>query len=164
MAAQPDYRIAKSSVAGMDDGHLFWAVIAKAWPDVQEPDVSKKLPHATPGQRAILSLTIFIREIDNGGFEQFFHNSSGDIVVEVIAGFVCLGSPENAEVVRQALRFFGPGGATASRSTRCDVLERTSRAEREAYFEPLDKKFYGEKRLWPLFRRYLDQHPDEFFV
>jgi hypothetical protein len=148
----------------MDDGQLFWAVIAKAWPDVEEPDDRKKLQHATAGQRAILATTIFIRELDNGGFEQFFYNSSGDIADEVIAGFVRLGSPEHAGVVRQALAFFGPNGATANQSARRDMLQRTSKADKDAFFEPLSQKLYGESRLWPLYRQYLDQHPTEFFT
>ncbi len=164
MSAQPDYRIPRSSVENVSDGKLFWSVIAKVWPDVQEPDVSKKLQFATTGQRAILATTLFMRELDNGGFEQFFHNESGDIVDEVISGFVCIGSPENAEVVRQALSFFGPNCGTADQTARCDMLDRASTADKDAFFEPLNKKLYGETRLWPLFRRYVDQHPNEFFI
>lgn len=164
MSTRPDYRIPASSVSGMDDGHLFWAVIEKAWPDVQEPDLSKKLMHATPGQKAILAITIFIRELDNGGFEQFFWNESGDIANEVIAGFLRLGSPEHAEVVRRATRFFGSISSTPKQAARREYLSQATMADKESYFEPLSETLYGEPRLWPLFRRYLDQHPEEFFI
>ena len=164
MSSKIDYRIPKASIEGKSEDAVFWAVIAKAWPDAEEFDVTKKLQFATPGQRAILATTLFIREVDNGGLEQFFHNETGDIAQEVILGFERLGSPENAEIVRQALTFFGPGSAIASQSARRDSLQKTSRTEKDGFFEPLNQKLYGEPRLWPLFRRYLDQHPDEFFV
>jgi hypothetical protein len=158
-----DYRISASSVVGMNDGNLFWTIIEPVWPDVQDPEISTKLSRATPGQKAILAATIFVRELDNGGFAQFFWNESGDVVAEVIAGFERLGSPDRANVVRQALTFFGSNVSVADQQVRRDLLDKRSRADKDAFFDPLNEKLYGEMRLWPLFRRYLEQHPEEFF-
>lgn len=160
----PDYRISSASVAGMDDDALFWAVIENARPDVAEPDVMQKLQHCTPGQRALLSITLFIREVDNGGLEQFFWNSSGDVGDEVMTGFDRLGAPQKADILRRALAFFNSASATPDQATRRQLLGRHSEGEKDAFFEPLNKQLYGETKLWPLFRRYLDAHPDEFFV
>jgi hypothetical protein len=64
---QTDYRIPRTSVEGMNDSSLFWAVIEKAWPDVEHPEVTEKLHNCTPGQIALLAITLFIREVNNGG-------------------------------------------------------------------------------------------------
>ncbi len=162
MAAR-DYRIPFSSVAGMGHGELFWAVIEEAWPDDREPDVMRRLHDCTPGQRAILSITLFIREVDNGGLEQFFWNSCGEVGDEVIVGFERLGAPEKAEIVRQALTFFNAATSTPEQAVRRELLSRKSRPEQQVFFEALNEKLYGEEDLWPLFSRYLDAHPNEFF-
>ena len=148
----------------MDDGALFWAIIKRAWPDATMPDMKQRMKYCTPGQRALLTITLFIREVDNGGLEQFFWNSSGDVGDEVIAGFYRLGSPERAEIIRQALAFFDSASTTPDHATRRRILAARTRAEKDAFFEPLNEQLYGETKLWPLFRRYLDEHLEEFFV
>jgi hypothetical protein len=163
MASLPDFRIPLTSVAGMDDPELLWAVINQAWPDVAEPDVMKRLQYCTPGQRALLSITLFIREVDNGGLEQFFWNSSGEIADEVISGFERLDALDKAAVIRQALIFFSSARSTPDQTVRREFLSARSRSEVKAFFEPLNEKLYGESKLWPLFKRYIDQHPQEFF-
>jgi hypothetical protein len=159
MSSPIDYRIPRKSVYGTSDGNLFWTVIEKVWPDIAEPDEMKRLQHATPGQAALFVVTLFIREVDNGGLEQFFWNSSGDLGDEVIKGFERLGSPERAEIVRQALTFFNSAPSTPNQSVRREFLSKKSKVEKNAFFEPLN-----ENLLWPLLRRYLDNHPEEFFV
>lgn len=163
MSSEPDYRIRFASVSGMDDSSLVWAVIAKVWPHVADPNEWARMRHATPGQRAILATTLFIRELDNGGFEQFFWNGSGDIVNEVVTGFRQLGLNDDAQIVQEAATFFGSKPGTATQAERRDLLAKASTAVTNAFFEPLNKKLYGESRLWPLFRRYIDLHPEEFF-
>jgi hypothetical protein len=162
MAPLPDYRIPHASVTGINDHELFWALINQAWPDVAEPDVMKRLQYCTPGQRALLAITLFIREVDNGGLEQFFWNSSGEVGDEVVTGFERLGAPDKAEVVRQALTFFN-SRSTPDQTLRRECLSGKSRAELQGFFEPLNERLYGESKLWPLFKRYVDRHPEDFF-
>jgi len=46
-------------------------------------------------------------EVCNGGFHQFFHNSTGVLAPEALAGFRAIGLHEWAEILQQAMRFFG---------------------------------------------------------
>ena len=163
MIAKPDYRIPFAAVSGVSQGTFFWRIIEKAWPDIEEPDEMKRLGFATPGQRAILAITLFIREVDNGGLQQFFGNSTGQICDEVIVGFERLGAPDYAATVRQALSFFGPVRVTPDQAARSARLSSLPRPERDAFFDPLDEKLFGETRLWPIFKLYVDKHPEEFF-
>jgi len=72
VSVAPDYRIPFVSVLGASQEDLFERVIENAWPDLAEPDTMKRLGYATPGQRALLAITLFMREVDNGGLQQFF--------------------------------------------------------------------------------------------
>ncbi len=165
MSSQPDYRISASDVTGMDDGGFAWAIIEKAWPDVQEPDISVKCKNATRGQRAVLAATLCQREVDNGGLEQFFQNETGDIVAEVISGFEALGMKDRADLLRRARAFFPANVQVEDQQSRRNYLAGVPASTRSAFFDPLDQEFYAdsEPKLWPHFRKYVDQHPEEFF-
>ena len=46
-------------------------------------------------------------EVLNGGFGQFFSNSTGVLAPEAVAAFKALGMPKTAAAVEQAMSFFG---------------------------------------------------------
>ena len=160
--ATTDYRIPRRSTDGMNDGSLFWAVIERAWPDVEQPDVFQKLRNCTSGQRALLAITMFIREVDNGGLEQFFGNTSGDLAPEVIRGFELLGAFDKANVLRSAMAFFGIAEPFPPRTVRRQLVRAKDKSEIESVIEPLNRQLYGEQELWPLFRKYLEAYPVSF--
>jgi hypothetical protein len=47
-------------------------------------------------------------EVLNGGFAQFFWNSTGVVAPEAVRGFRALGQPKTAETLQRALARFGP--------------------------------------------------------
>ena len=46
-------------------------------------------------------------EVRNGGFRQFFGNSTGVLAPEAVEGFRAIGLPECAELLAEAMRYFG---------------------------------------------------------
>lgn len=75
-------------------------------------------------------------EVLNGGFVQFFANSTGVLAPEAIEGFKAIGMPKTAELVTEALTTLGPT-YPRSRSTR----HRGLRAF-EAVLDKLDGQFF----------------------
>ena len=159
-----DFRISRSSVDGLDDSHLFWAVIEPVWPDASVDDELKHIASATPGQRAIYVATLFIREVDNGGLAQFFSNSSGMYTEELLKGLRLLGADQYASVVEQASRIFPEGKVPIDREERANLMRAIPKGELKQVLEPLEDELFGEERLWPFFRKYIELHPQEFFV
>jgi hypothetical protein len=150
----------------LSDDRLCWAVIERFWPDVN-CDQQARIAAGTPGQRAIYALTVFAREVDNGGLEQFFWNSSGDLYPQVLAGLARVGADDRTAILRTAASFFDDEQTVHRRSLRQAKLSAASRDEKEAFFGPLTHQLYGQKRgveleLMPLFVRYINNHPDEF--
>ncbi len=54
--------------------------------------------------RLVYLLWIFGGEIDNGGFDQFFTNSSGNHAAEVVSGLETIGAADSHRLLRRAMR------------------------------------------------------------
>src|SRR3954469_7873166 len=62
------------------------------------------------------------REVNNGGFEQFFANSSGDTSAETHAALETIGAPAAASLVKSAAGVFPGGAPPADRDARLEML------------------------------------------
>ena len=76
-------------------------------------------------------------EVCNGGLEQFFHNTTGLLAPEALAAFHAIGIPSWADVLLEAMSFFG-------HSYPRERLKRmTQLAKDQRPFRELDKRFYA---------------------
>jgi hypothetical protein len=85
-------------------------------------------------------------EVCNGGFHQFFTNSTGVLAPEALAGFKAIGVIEWASLLEEAMRFFGEP-YPREREVREERLSKVSGKEREHWdpFFALDDRFYEWK-------------------
>ncbi len=166
--SKKDYRIPKLYVQNLDEEALFWAVIEPIWPDNSIKDELEHISQGTPGQRALYATTLFMREVDNGGLEQFFWNSSGLYSEEVLKGFQQLGMDHHAELVKKAFSFFPDGKVPIDWERRRDYLESkgfdSAVDQVKDFLAPLNEELYGEEKLYPYFKRYIESHNKEFFL
>lgn len=158
-----DYRISRASVQGMDDSELFWALIEPLWPTQRVLDELCHLAAATPGQQALYTVTLFIREVDNGGLTQFFKNSSGIYTEAVRDGLRLLAADQHAAAFEAAIAFFPHGRVPVDRDARSNAVQAIIDERGKKAFRDLDKQLFGERRLWPFFRSYVEAHPEDFF-
>lgn len=88
-----------------------------------------------PDSAVIYAVQFCQSEICNGGFHQFFFNSTGVLAPEAIEAFTRLGMPDTAQVVRQACeRLESP--YPRERSSRKALLNGIN-------FRDLDDRFYN---------------------
>ena len=80
-------------------------------------------------------------EVNNGGFLQFFWNSSGDLAEETVDSLVKLGAHNTASIVQAAIDNFGKPGAPKDRERRQVVLEELEQAG-QLKLDSLDSEFY----------------------
>ena len=64
------------------------------------PDIGQALAGRNPDERAFLSLVMCSAEIDNGGFEQLFGNSSAAIALHGVEGARRFGLPKHAVIMQ----------------------------------------------------------------
>src|SRR5262249_34399886 len=80
----------------------------------------------------------------NGGFHQFFSNSTGVLAPEALQAFRAMGLPEWGACLEEAMRFFG-STYPRDRSVRDQLLAQvTGKASRERdHFRNVDDRFFA---------------------
>ena len=80
-------------------------------------------------------------EVNNGGFDQFFFNSTGDRTAETVVALEAIGANAVAEIARAAIAKFPQGDVPADRDARQELLEQVS-PDGEAFARE-DEAFYA---------------------
>ncbi len=161
-----DFRINKSQINGLDDYNILWAVIEPIWPSTDQEDTIEFISQGTKGQQAIFSITLFIREVDNGGLEQYFFNCSGKYINMVIDGLELINAVDHLKVLREAIQLFPNSIVPLDRNERCKIMNKMLKKIKQdetEYFERFNKELYGEKRLKAYFIKYINEHERDFF-
>jgi len=92
-------------------------------------------------ERVILAVEAVEREVNNGGFSQFFVNSSNETTPYIVKSFNSIGCPQTAELCQQAIDLLGVEDITdpdALEDAACDVDDALM--ER---FNALDDTYYA---------------------
>ncbi|MCX2740256.1 DMP19 family protein [Pontibacter anaerobius] len=85
----------------MDDAHL--AVIELDTRVYELSEYGDDLSKLTEPQKVLLFVENVEREVNNGGFNQFFWNSSGDYAHESLAALEVIGAKKTADIIRRAI-------------------------------------------------------------
>jgi len=102
------------------------------------------------------------REINNGGFNQYFYNSSGDFAHETITSLRTIGANKTADILQQAIDQFPKSTAPKDRTKRQEILEKIEDTADEVW-EQLDQAFYKyEDHLYDLNIEYIKQNRSSF--
>ncbi len=102
------------------------------------------------------------REINNGGFNQYFCNSSGDNAHETILSLKTIGADKTASILQKAIDQFPNKTVPKDREERTEIVEQIEEAADEIWNE-LDQKFYEyEDDLNTLNIEYIKKHKDFF--
>lgn len=101
-------------------------------------------------------------QVNNGGFHQYFFDTSGETAVRVESALIAIAARKAAAIVREAVALF-PGGMPPS-----DMLERRRRLELAdervlARWNELDQAFFSyPDPLTDLLHAFVEKHPEEF--
>ena len=102
------------------------------------------------------------REINNGGFNQYFFNSSGDFAHETIHSLNEIKAFKTVDILKEAMALFPGGEVPADRRKRQELLvDIQDNAEQK--WNELDQAFYCyEDDLNNLNMEYLRENKDKF--
>ena len=119
----------------------------------------ERLDALNPHQRIIYVTQTLEQEVNNGGFSQYFYNSSGDLANELVDAFTAIGAPKTAAICEKALSPF-KGAVPTDRTERQSKLDRI---RGDKLWEKCDDAFYEyEEDLEDLNRSYILAHPESF--
>jgi hypothetical protein len=117
----------------------------------------------TQSERSAFALQWLYREVNNGGFNQFFFNDAGRLAGDALRGMEFLGVRDAAGILRRAMSVFPGGVVPVDQSERREFLCDSLTDEQEALLEQLDAEFYSASEpVSDLLRAYIEQHPEEF--
>ena len=80
-------------------------------------------------------------EVNNGGFSQFFYNSSGNFSNELVGAFTAIGANATAAICQKAISAFGRD-IPVDRDEREEMLDELESDEFNEILEECDKAFY----------------------
>ena len=81
-------------------------------------------------------------EVNNGGFSQFFYNSSGNFSNELIGAFSAIGANATADICRKAIAAFGRD-IPVDRNERQEMLFELESDEIDEILQECDDAFYA---------------------
>ncbi|MBS1600622.1 MAG: DMP19 family protein [Bacteroidetes bacterium] len=120
------------------------------------------LEHLTEPQKNFYFNQNLEREINNGGFNQYFYNSSGDFAHDTIISLKIIGANKTADILQQAIDQFPNSTVPKDRAQRQEVLEQIE-DNANAVWEQLNQSFYKyEENLNELNIDYIKQNRSSF--
>lgn len=120
----------------------YWKVVEPFWDLINiydGPEVFRSTYDSAPKISGLMFAAHFCQsEVCNGGFGQFFSNSTGVLAPEAVEGFRQIGQPQVAAVVESAIELLGP----AYPRDRDEREERVPHLPKGA-LDVLDEKFFS---------------------
>lgn len=102
------------------------------------------LTELTEAERTFVLVENVEREVNNGGFDQFFMNSSGDHAEASHAALLEIGAVKTASLLEKAMSIFPDGFVPQTYEERMMALEEVDEDEVQAWFEDCDSEYYDE--------------------
>lgn len=113
-------------------------------------------------QKVFSALWAVESEVNNGGFSQYFSNSSAETAPFVVEALATINAPKTAGICKRAIAVAFPAGLPATeetiRSAASDLSDETL-----AKLTPLDQEFFAYPHsLTDLLFAFVSAHPEEF--
>ncbi len=116
----------------------------------------------SPPQKVFSAIWAVESEVNNGGFSQYFQNSSCETAGFVADAMDMIGAPKTADICRRAVRTAFPRELPSSPEAISAAAEDFPPDIEEA-LSHLDEEFFAyPHNLTELLFAYLSGHPDEF--
>ena len=94
----------------MRPGDIYWPRVKEVWETISIHDGAERFENdfrsAPFVARTLFAAHWCDSEVCNGGFDQFFYNSTGVLAPEAVAAYRLIGMPQLAAVVDRALNWF----------------------------------------------------------
>ena len=116
----------------------------------------------TEQEKMIVYIEELEREVNNGGFNQFFFNSSGNYTDGVVQALKNIGSIKFLNLVESAIAQFPNSEVPKNRQQRQAILEKID-GEANPIWNTLNKEFYKyEEDIYGLLRAYISKNIKHF--
>jgi len=115
----------------------------------------------SPAQRRLVGVTWMQSEVNNGGFDQFFLNSTGIVASEALEGLKLFGAKEVESSLARIMAAFSGGAPSREHAKRNEQME--ARWKGKLIDDEFKVPWRDMEKLDSLMAKYIREHPDEFF-
>jgi hypothetical protein len=124
-----------------------WLPLNRTWDDPEK--FVRKFRRVRPEVGHLYAAHWCQSEVRNGGFHQFFSNTTGLLAPEALQGFRAIGAVEWADTLVEAMKHFG-NSYPRDRDARQEFLPIRQGRPREEWdpFDKLDERFYEWADNW----------------
>jgi hypothetical protein len=130
---------------------------------VKSSDFGENLYKLTNPQKLLYYVVIIEKEIYNGGFNQYFFNSSGNDSEEALNGLIEIKAEKSAVIVKQAFDLWPNETVPKDRYTRQELLEDVE-IYANASWDKLDDEFcLDQDNLTDKLFQYILNNSDKFY-
>ena len=126
----------------------YWQLVEPVWDSLVEweavPAFQSAFRSTEPSARALFAAHWLYSEVCNGGFHQFYWNSTGILAPEAADAYEAIGMPRTAEIIRRSISWF-PTPYPREREPRIELLDQYTETHPESGgpFASLDDEFYA---------------------
>lgn len=152
------YIVNDSVIESNDD----YGVIEPVWFSVSiydgEKRYNKDLSEFSVPQRYVFAIEWYMAEVNNGGHDQFYYNSTGIVWEDAMKGFAAIGAQDNYEIIKESADRLGgnPDKDREKRQEQMDICEPD--------FNDLDDKYYeSEAVMLNKLRQYIKDNAAAFY-
>ncbi len=126
-----------------------------------ESALDSKAEHSVP-ERVVLAVEVIEREVNNGGFKQFFVNSSLVYTKDIVEAFQLIGCPATADLCRRAIELLGVADLTDFDAIEQASYEVDDDEALNDQFNTLDSEYYegAEEPIAVKLFEYIKQNRD----
>jgi hypothetical protein len=151
------------ALARSTDFQRFEAVRERIARKLTKPSVYDTLRH---GEKLLWQINWLVWEVNNGGFDQYLTNSTGDYAQPTIGYLKEIRATKTCNILKKIAAIFPGGVVPDDREKRCSLLfawEEKSPSKAEAFFTKLNSAFYdGSENLTELTLAYVRKHREDF--
>lgn len=101
-------------------------------------------------------------EVNNGGFNQYFWNSSGQFGHEAIEGYELIGAREHAALLREAVAIYEKEQARLNKYKEKGTVEAFSDSYKDNQLNQLDDRFFKLEDAGAMRVRFIKEHLEAF--
>lgn len=103
--------------------------------------VEKDKAELTDEEKVVLAVEAMEREVNNGGYDQFFINSSVEFAPSLVDSLKTIGCPETAAITERALRSLGLRSPSAPEEVETVLQQQSPRRDKE--LDACDQAYYA---------------------
>ncbi|MFD2892633.1 DUF4375 domain-containing protein [Flavobacterium chuncheonense] len=145
-------------LASNDEIEIIEAIGTIIWGKKQEED------SLTEGETAFVLIDIFEGAMQEGGFQYFFENETGNFAREIVDAYKKIGAPKTANIIAKAIGLFGINNYHDAFDKRIATISKLDEKVLSGW-EDLDEIFFNDEQeedVVALIVTYIRNHKTEF--